>query len=402
MKYLFSVCLVLICAVSVSAQPIHGHPQKAAYATAAERPTRSGQCHLTDAGAPIDVATPLSSHLHVDLVQFPEAAELFSAWVQKFAITLHNVAGSVGQVFGNMVRDLVWDETGTSTMPPFVGVPHGDVVKTGHFTVDPTIPLITAWGTIDTERSAPPRGWFAVGLVARAWMDNGDFVEATTGDSAYSVMDPTAPERSARAGGMITNVQCVGTFADLVKGTQFGTAVAEYQGNLPIAPIFAPWTVLAFPYNYSADLTLPIGTFEQRFDLDFHHGMPGTIVRSMPLDGNHSFTPMPIVFDPARMGTGDHRTAQIWTQPSSGKQLSALLVTTVTVGAGVPPPPATCQDPTATNVGGPLPCVFPVVVPPVETWDVFSPVFRLNSKDPARLQVCRTADLATCKELVMK
>lgn len=374
MKSVLGLVAALSIAGVASAQPLHGHPQLAAYASPADWLYPSGQCHWTQAGAPLDIASPLSSHVHVDF-KHPYGAEMSAPFVSPFTITLHHTPGVIGMVFPLLGRDLVWDETGSSTLPVFVGDPHGDVVKTGHFTIDPVTPIMGADGAPDLLRSAPPRGWYAVGLVVRVYFDSGDKLEAALYSSLYSLKDPTAPERGARAGGRILNVQCAPFSARLddPRGSAFGTAVAEYQDFVPIAPIQTAWTIPGFLYNYAADLALPIGVFEQRVDADFHHGVPGTTVRSEPLDGNHSFATIPITFDPAAMGSGAHKVALGWTQPRGIEQLTALLVVPVTVGPGVPPP-TLCTDPAASNIGGPLPCVFPppVVVPPVVTVYTFT------------------------------
>ena len=49
------------------------------------------------------------------------------------------------------------------------------------------------------------------------------------------------------------------------------------------------------------------------------------------------------------------------------EEVTTLMVITVTNGGAGGSPPTTCTDPTATNVGGPLPCVFPAT-PPLPSW----------------------------------
>lgn len=395
-KYALAIAVSLVASVA-SAQPIHGHPQKAAYASPAEWLTPSGQCHWTQQGAPLDIAGPQSSHIHLDLTH-PYGAEVTAPFVAPFALTLHHTAGVVGNVFGLLIRDITWDATGTTERPAMVGDPTGDRVFTGHLTVDPVTPVMGADGQVDPLRSPPPRGWFSVSLVARVYFDSGDLLEAGVYTSLYSTRDPSAPERPARASGHIFNIQCAPFSARLddPRGSQFGTAVSEYSDWLPVAPIQTPWIAPGFLYNYAADPSLPIGSFEQRLDANFHLSIPGLIVRPpVALNGNQSFATIPITFDPAVMGTGAHKTLLAWTQPRGVEQLSALVVWPVTVGPGVPPP-TLCTDPTATNVGGPLPCTFP---PPVTSWTTFPALFqRFGVAD--RYRLCVTVD--HCVELVIK
>jgi hypothetical protein len=414
----------MMLAAPAVAQPIHGHPQQAASANQAvvAQPIRlhnnpqmvaypdsskwvkpSFQCHWTQnrsfiingldpvlitvpggGGMQLDISSPASSHVHIDYGH-PYGGEVSGTLVLPFDITLHHTDGVIGRVFPLLGRDVIWDETGSATLPPFAGNPTGDVVKSGHFTMDPVTPILGADGQIDPLRSAPPRGFFAIGLVARVYFTSGDVLEAGGYSSLYSVKDPTAPERGARAGGRLVNTQCgpVSARLDGQGGSDFGTAVAEYSDWLPVAPIQAPWVVPFFPYNYAAG-TLPIGSFEQRFDANFHQNIKGSIVRPpTALNGNASFVTIPYVFDPAIMGSGDHKMLGAWTQTRGIEQLSALVVWPVTVGPGVPPP-TTCTDPTAPNSGGPLPCLPPVVVP---TWTTLPGVFQQNG---AQFRFCKT------------
>jgi hypothetical protein len=61
----------------------------------------------------------------------------------------------------------------------------------------------------------------------------------------------------------------------------------------------------------------------------------------------------------------------------------------------------TCQDPKATNVGGPLPCLYP---PPVETWIAITPQWKqlkdANGVLQNRFQLCPTP--TTCVEVPVR
>ncbi len=69
----------------------------------------------------------------------------------------------------------------------------------------------------------------------------------------------------------------------------------------------------------------------------------------------------PVTITPAVMGPGKKNLVAFWRQPDGqNNDVTGLYVITVEVGPGVPPP-TLCTDPKATNNGGPLPCVYPVV-----------------------------------------
>src|ERR1700738_3403257 len=152
---------ILGCACTVSAQTIHDHPQLAAYASSDQWPTSSAQCHWT----PSD-ALAMIAHTHVD-VKFPLYAENTGVpFTVPFTLKLFHTSGQISQLFGELIRDVVWDETGTSTQPLMVGDPMGLKQWTGRLTIDPSLG--------DIIFHPVPHGWFDVRVAARTEFTNGD------------------------------------------------------------------------------------------------------------------------------------------------------------------------------------------------------------------------------------
>jgi hypothetical protein len=142
------------------------------------------------------------------------------------------------------------------------------------------------------------------------------------------------------------------------------------SNDTPLDPIASTWTTVINAYNYTANPAFPLPNeqFELRLDPNLHHGVEGTTLRLDDIGPSFNKNLVgPLVLDPAVMGPGDHTAMAIWTQPLGTlvpgiQSLASVVVFPVTVGDAVPPP-TTCQDPTATNIGGPLPCVFPPPTP---------------------------------------
>lgn len=310
---------------------IHGHPQKSEYASEADWPSPvSAQAHIR-LRHPMMPEFPFA-HVHFD-VRFPRYAEVSGPFTVPFTLKLFHAPGHVDAIYGLLIHHIVWDETGSEIMPDLRGDPMGLKQWTGRITVDPTIPMLDAAFGIDVERSAPKRGWFATQFVARLRLDDGRELKPGMFQPAYSMVDPTAPERPAGSYARVVSNQTESGGMS----TGFGAQVSEFADFLPIAPIQTPWTVQGHFYNYSADPALPTGVFEQRLDPDLHNGIPGTILRHEAANGQ-LVPPMPIVFDPAVMGSGTHKVMFAWEQAFGDEEIWALLVIEVTVGPGVPAP----------------------------------------------------------------
>ncbi len=397
----------------VSAQPIQGHPQKAAYASSAEYPPLNNQCWFDD-------ADPLKAG-HVHLILRPAVFSIVRDWnTTEVALTLqlHNVSGGTN-IIGERVQSVRWD-LGDIVLRG--GGPNSLVEYTGVATINHTLPD-PAWDFLSLFKF-PLHGWADDRITAITYLDDGRRLDTYGEWAVYSLIDPNAPEHpSPEQGrpGVHLRTRCVMWSNNPLETA--GEIITEISDYIPLTTITAPWTTIANVYNYTApaDIIFPAEVFELRKDSDLHHGVLGPLVRRVetaPGARKEFFGPMTL--DPADWGTGSHKAMVIWTQPLfNGTALSSVLAFPLTVGVGVPVPttctdPAAlnpggllpcryptpvllCQDPKATNVGQPLPCVYPPP-PPVETFDIFAPVFRVSSKDANLVLMCKTAaqDPATC------
>lgn len=312
---------------------LHNHPQKKAYADdGSDWPKWSAQAHWLH---PPGTLMPIpglpdymqnTSHTHVDW-KFPRYAETAGAPFQvAFTVKLFHTPGHITRIDSILVRDIIWDETGTATPPTMVGDPMGIKQWTGHLTVDPKLP-------IDPIHTPPPRGWFGVQFGVQTTFDSGDNTETIILGSIYSLFDPAAPEtwnyimtRAAANAGSILQTPV----------TQWGINFVHYVDYLPVAPISAPWPIRVGAVSYGGSTTLPHGTFEQRADLDLHNGKPGLLLATQPVTADG--IDLPIVFDPAQLGPGVHTMAGIMNQPDRVQQLTVLLVIDVEVDPNAPPP----------------------------------------------------------------
>ncbi len=351
---------------------IHGDPQKAAYASPAEWPYLSAQCHARPANVETDghadafgTFNPTLGHVHVDWA-LPIYAEVRGPTVIPFTLKLFHVAGRVTNIWGSPIGHIRWDdsgveETGSEISEGLTGDPTGLVVRSGTLTIDPT--------TTSPVYTPVPRGWFFADLAVRTQFETGVRLDAHILASLYSVIDPTAPETpplTATDPNLQANCQLIGP---LDSNSPFGSAISELRAYLPLGPISAPYPYLPVVYNYGG--TISGGRFEQRLDPDLHNGITGRLLATADVDDTaHVLQPLPTQLDPAVLGPGLHHVSNIWQQQSgdgaanvaAGEEVWALLVIPVTVTA-TPQPIVTCQDAKADNVDKLLPCTY--VVGPV-------------------------------------
>jgi hypothetical protein len=363
-----STCLfvALAClAGTASAQPIHDHPRKSAYASPAEWPWLSAQCHWAD---PI---LPMLAHTHMD-VQVPLYAVVNQPITVPFTVWFFHTQGRGLFIYGELIRDVVWDATSSSAQPSLEGVPMGLVSFTGHLTIDPNV----GDGSDVGPRGVPAHGWWMGRIAVRTRYASGVVTDTSIVPSFYALRDPQAPEvlPSASIGVYLAAGCNVASPLDPNGNGPFNTLQTEYHNYLPIlAPLTSPTPIEAFVYSYGADPRLPPGVAELRADMDLHNGDSG---RLLPGTRDLAASTIRTVLDPATLGAGTHKIAAIWAQETgagvpgafiAGEQAAALLVVSVTVGdgPGVPPPP-----------------------PPDPTWQQVLPTFwQLNNQ----LKVC-TAD----------
>jgi hypothetical protein len=312
----------------VAAQTIHGHPQKAAYASPAEWPFLSSQCHWK--------VNNVLAHTHVELT-----APVYSEWTGgtlevPVQFQLFHTAGTITQV---------WSELGwvrfTSIDPPnhaypnIQGDPNGVVVVQGIFTIDPTRGNTSGAGPFGFS----PHGWTVVRLGARTRFPDGSSTDTHLFISFFSKLDTSVAERPAPNGSKaLLRAQCVPLAIRDTNVSGWGAMITEFKDFVPIAPmalgeVFNPPVA---QYSYGAVPALGNGTSDRRLNPDLHNGFDGIKITS------------PFMFDSNFSGIATHRFSFIWDKtvgvsPPVGvapnQQAASLLVLRVTVGEDIPPPP---------------------------------------------------------------
>lgn len=372
-KFLIAL-LALLIAAPVAAQPIQGHPQKQAYASSAEYLPLNDQCWIDD-------PDPLKAG-HVHIIARPALYMRVQDWGTfdvPFTLQLHNISGRITAVQGEHIRRVRWDATGSTTLPILDGGgPNSLVEFSGVATVDHTLPDPN-WDFLGIFKF-PVHGWAEDRLEAILAIQDGRRLDTYNEWSVYSAIDPSAPEKPAPEQGrpgVHIRTRCVMWSADPTQTA--GEVITEISDYLPFGPQFAPFTTIANAYNYTAPANIVFAPelFEVRKDPHLHQGIPGILLRSLVVGPamNKQFLG-PFTLDPAAFGTGEHTAMVTWTQPlptSPARSISAVVVFPFSVGAGVPPPLATCDDPMANNIGQPLPCTY--TAPPLFCEDPNAPNF---------------------------
>lgn len=361
MRKMFALGFILLSATRIFAQPIHHHPQKAAYASPAEWPVHPGQAHWPNPDP------TMTCHLHVE-PKFPYGAELDgSPFEVPFTLKLYHCDGRITSFDGEGFASVRWDETlalasltpddtlavAGLTPPIMQGDPHGLKQWTGTVVIDPKQQR--------NGRFFAPHGWTSVRFQADAVLANGDAFTNEFWESFYSIADLSQPETlsftaapngsrdypivSERGGFRPACASQIPRPSFAVCGS-WGAMVAEINDWLPLEPIAVPWTTSTAVYNYTAESDLPNGRYEQRQDLDLHNGVRGILIDSGDA-GLLGFTNRLVTFDPAVMGPGAHKEAIFWTQPfaATGESASALITVDVVVDPNAPPPVVTPPPP---------------------------------------------------------
>lgn len=343
------VCLAafVLMPLTVSAQTIHGHPQKAFYASPAEYPEDSTQCHVARGLGLfklLPLGSMLSSHVHID-PKCPKYAETSGELLHcTGTVKLFMWDGVAGQVFGELVSNVVWDETGTSTPPLMIGDPIGLKTWTFKFDVDPR--------KAGASFQFTDHGWNQARVAIRVYPFAGHGrVDANRWLPFWSNINPATPETAVRGGFRLVDESECDVMMNDANSPQFGNNITEARDFMPIAPIASVWTVPISFYSYQADDILeaqPIGAIDEVLDPDFHNKKLGTnllhlegLVSRFGTIGARSVAPMFLSLDPATLGTGNHKVMFAWSQPSTttGEQMSAISVYNVSVGTVPPPPP---------------------------------------------------------------
>lgn len=356
----------VLVASAASAQPIHGHPQKAFYASPAEYPVVPAQGHWMLGG--------VMSHAHVE-PRCPYLAEGKTGDQFTCTFTIVTFLGGVhvdalyaGIHKGNAVP-IVWDATGSETMPPIDGEAGKVKTWTGHFTA--TIPVnATRW-------------WFFTAKIAGSFSDGTDFTDEAMvpfwADQEYTGTDPFTyhlPTISSRFR-VRSRVHPEGG------ATSYGETSVETADLIPLAPISVPWTIKVSTYSYGG-VGLGPSVSEARRDLDLHNGIPG--VELWSVNQVDDLIGVSLTFDPVA-GEGAHKYAVLRTVPLTDEMHTALLVFSVIVDPKAPPVPYGQPDTV------PVPTTNP---PPPSDPPVKTPVFRF---DGSKWFICRDASFASCKAL---
>jgi hypothetical protein len=196
-----TLSFVALSALPVAAQfTIHNSPQKAAYASPAEWPTVSAQCHWKDVGVN---AMNMVAHTHLDLT-FPFYAEWSTGPITaKWTITMFHTDGYVSDPgLGGYAFQSPYVKSYTLDAPfqwPLQGNPDGVAVYTGTVTVDASLATQR-----HEERDFPiPHGWYDFTLHLRTSYPHdgpqGKGIDTALYVPVYSLLDPSAPEPDAGA-----------------------------------------------------------------------------------------------------------------------------------------------------------------------------------------------------------
>ena len=206
-------------------------------------------------------------------------------------------------------------------------------------------------------------------FAASVVFDNGDIGYHNVWMSYFSVVDTSVAE--AIPPGDYGPIISIRDTMFPVSQTNFGDMVLEVEDWLPLLPINTPWFFRVSAYNYTSTAPCcPDGLIEQRRDMDFHNGVPGTLIVSDPAN-QQGFSARTLMLNPATMTKGLHEGV-FWKSTFGSQTIAALLAFSYEVSDSVAPaPPApvpgpeVCMDPKATNLGKPAPCTFEPL-PPVD------------------------------------
>lgn len=351
------VALFVLIASVAQAQPIHGHPQKAAYASEAERVMLDMQCQWREVPVPLGIIDPGWQHTHIQLWPFLYQDVGDGLIRIPFALVLKNLHGVaiVDLARQELVVKVEWDDIGEVARREIPGDPQGITHWPGHLTLDPRRNV--------GGHGFTPHGWYSPQFEVNTFFDTGANILQLVRLPFYSVQDASAPEFVGGFPALIGS--CYPHTADV---TEWGTNYIQAETFLPLLPFSTLWTPIVGSAAYGGN-EIGEGHFDVRADFDLHAGNPGRLLQSQR-ESTFTSADRKARLDPAVLGPGTHPVAFIWSKPTrdDSKEVTALMKFTVTVDPNVPPPPELCQDPSASNLGHPLPCVFPppppVCLPP--------------------------------------
>lgn len=326
---LLTALLTLCVPFSVAAQPIHQHPQKAAYASPVEWPTIRSDCHWLDDTA--TVIAGISAHAHLGLT-FPYAAEMgLTPFTVPFSVTIFN-GGTLTSIVTRWVRVKTWTLDNGATLPLAGNADGSPRTYTGTVTFDPAI-------------SRRAYGWDAYDLRTTTTFPDGSTLFNMLTLPTFSVVDPTQPESG------LNYVRSRCELREANGFTRWGWNNLKFDQLLPLlGPISreAPWSPQAIGFNYNGQpldgsVAVADAVLELRLDPDLHNGNPG-ILLARALGGARLTYRLP-----GDIPDGLHTLMYQWHRPTviGDQSLVSNLVFTVTIGPGgvapplapVPPPP---------------------------------------------------------------
>ncbi len=308
---------------------IHEHPQKTDYLDdGSDWPTIDIQGWFGD-------PDPLmAGHVHI-VPKCPLYGELTKTTLDvPFTLKAHMFAGKVGIPSGPQIKNITWPN-GT---PDLIADPNGLKEWGGIAHFDLTLNPLTFPANLF---KFPDHGWGGLRIFSRSSRNNGDSVDVIVTPAVWSMLNPSAPiQPPIEQGNPGVLFRSSVTIWRPVGGAIVGEMITEVNDYIPLLPINKPWVTIAQGYNYTAPLTIePKERFEVRLDPDLHHGVPGSLLfaKDVGVGENRSFFGN-IIIDPTRMGTGNHKEMVVWTQPLGAENFSSVVVFSVVVGDGVPPP----------------------------------------------------------------
>src|SRR5882672_4421886 len=390
---------------------LHGHPQCQWYVSdetaldpgvtchvpGFDTPLISHQAQLTPSNTMIggdsaDLLDPSWGHTHVAECRSVPWAEVVAPIAIPCQIVLYHTAGGVGTVWDRgggyiqFANGVLCHQCEGADHPPITGDPMG--IVTTPFT----------WIMVPPDANSPyAHGWFSAAFSMRLYLSNGVIYNATAQLPFYAMADPSKPENNPECDG------CGPMFASRIgpsfpgdTGGIWGEPTVFTRDYLPIlGPLTAPWTYRIDVAAYAQSGTAPLYDFTARNGMDLHHGIAGIQV-SGPVFGDASGNAFFYeTLQPSDYATTGTKHALIWkANTGAGSQdfgphegVAALLVVGYASGTGItPPPPTTCTDQAATNVGGPIPCTYP---PPPPDWHSITGLLqRLNDQ----IRICDPFD----------
>ena len=198
----------------------------------------------------VSVADPQIAHTHLDCA-LPRYGEITGPIPVTCIIKLFHTAGVASGVYSplDQIRDIIYEDTGTSTPPVLRGDPMGLKQWKVSFIFDPT--LLRRISPPST--TVPPRGWFSVDIAVKTYYDNGDTVTLDAVRTLYSMLNPNVPEIKGSDEGITYATRCSPNTLRRPElnayGNQMGTVVSEFVGLLPLEPIQEPWQTKGFFYS---------------------------------------------------------------------------------------------------------------------------------------------------------